>query len=37
MATYNISQKVQYKKFVTTFHDFIPICQLWKWLHCISM
>ena len=25
-----------YKKFVTTFHDFLPICQLWKWLYYIG-
>jgi len=27
----------KHEKFVTTIHDFFPICQLWKWVRCIGM
>jgi len=26
-----------YKKFVAIFHRFFPICQVWKWVHCIGI
>jgi len=35
MATHNFSQN--YKKFVTTIHDFFPNCQLLKWVQYIGM